>query len=293
MVEVAAVGVKRALSVQDAAAERKERVRQRHGQREHRHDKRDDRVELEQAEHRHRCQHVAEQQGTGIAHENAGGIEVVGHEADARAGKCRDDERHVRLRHEQRHDQNGHAADGRYADGQTVKPVDEVDGVGDADDPQHGQRNGEPAEDDGLLTAEHVRVRHNVDDHAMQHGDDGGEDLDQKLRPRAQGDDVVNHAGDDDDDRPEQNAAHLLRDVREQEHRHDEAQKDGQTAHAGDGMVVHAPGLARYIHGAEFLRQDLDDRRQRKADHERDEDREHDFDPDSSVKKHENRSPIM
>ena len=29
------------------------------------------------------------------------------------------------------------------------------------------------------------------------------------------------------------------------------------------------------------------------ADHEGDEDREHDFDPDSSVKKHENRSPIM
>ena len=37
--------------------------------------------------------------------------------------------------------------------------------------------------------------------------------------------------------------------------------------------IVHAPGLARYIHGADFLRQDLDDRRQRKADHERDEDR--------------------
>ena len=127
----------------------------------------------------------------------------------------------------------------------------------------------------------------------MQHGDDGGEDLNQELRPRAQGDDVVDHAGDDDDDRPEQNAAHLLRDVHEQEHRHDEAQKDGQTAHAGDGMIVHAPGLARYIHGAQFLRQDLDDRRQRKADHERDEDRKHDFDPDSSVKKHENRSPIM
>lgn len=78
----------------------------------------------------------------------------------------------------------------------------------------------------------------------MQHGDDGGEDLNQELRPRAQGDDVVDHAGDDDDDGSEQNAAHLLRDVREQEHRHDEAQKDGQTAHAGDGMVVHAPGLA-------------------------------------------------
>ena len=39
-----------------------------------------------------------------------------------------------------------------------AKPVDQVDGVRDADDPQHGQRNGEPSKDDGLLTAEHVRV---------------------------------------------------------------------------------------------------------------------------------------
>lgn len=208
-------------------------------------------------------------------------------------GERRDDERHVRLRHEQRHDKDRHAADGRHADGQTVEPVDEVDGVGDADDPQHGQRDRDPAEDNGLLIAEHVRVRHDVDDHAVQHGDDGGEDLDQKLCPRAQRDDVVDHTGDDDDDRPDENAAHLLRDVRKQERRDDEAQKNGQTAHAGDGMVVHAPRLAGHVHGADLHGQPLDKRGQGNADHEGDEDREHDFDPDSSVKKHENRSPIM
>ena len=168
-----------------------------------------------------------------------------------------------------------------------VKMVEEVEAeLGDArlDDLIGAANHEKLAEDIELLDG----AAEEFDLHAVQHGDDGGEDLDQKLRPRTQGDDVVDHAGDDDDDRPEQNAAHLLCDVHEQEHRHDEAQKDGQTAHAGDGVIVHAPGLARYIHGADFLRQDLDDRRQRKADHERDEDRKHDFDPDSSVKKHEN-----
>ena len=83
--QVAAVGVEGALPVGDAPEEGEGRVRERDGQGEHRHDEADDRVELEQAEDRHGREDEAQQLRAHVAHEDLGGVEVIGHEAEAGA----------------------------------------------------------------------------------------------------------------------------------------------------------------------------------------------------------------
>ena len=142
--------------------------------------------------------------------------------------------------------------------GEAVQPVDEVDGVGDADYPEDGDGHGEHAEDERLVLAEDVGVHQHLDDDAVGHGDDGGDDLDDELDPGPERDDVVYRAAGDDEDGAEQNAAHLAGDVHKEDDAEDEAEEDGQAAHAGDGVVVDAAGVLGHVHGADLLREGLD-----------------------------------
>ena len=103
----------------------------------------------------------------------------------------------------------------------------------------------------------------------MQHGDDRRDDLKQELDPRGEIQNVIQSADNDDEHCPQQDALHGFGDLHEQHNGQNKAQKDGQAAHPGDGVIVHAPCIARHIYGTDLLRESLDDRCGGKADHKR------------------------
>ena len=89
----------------------------------------------------------AQEQRAGIAHEGPGRVEVVGQEADAHPEGDHGDERAEVVGREiaqvdeaQAVDGEGAGRDGHDPGGEPVEAVDEVDGVGDDDDPQRREQ---------------------------------------------------------------------------------------------------------------------------------------------------------
>ena len=138
-----------ALTAQDAAREGEYGVRQRNGKRQHRQHEGDDGIELEHSDDGDRRHDVAEHQCARIAHEYLRRIEVIRNEAEAAAHERRENDRDVYVR--VGNEQHGHGRDCRNAVGKSVKTVDEVNGVCDADYPQYGDGHGEDADGDRLL----------------------------------------------------------------------------------------------------------------------------------------------
>ena len=90
-----------------------------------------------------------EQESTGVTHEDPGRMEIVGEEADADATGDDGDERTdvvggqgAQVLEVEPVDGQGARGDGHHPGGQSVKTVDQVDGVGDGDDPQGGEQRG-------------------------------------------------------------------------------------------------------------------------------------------------------
>ena len=99
----------------------------------------------------------------------------------------------------------------------------------------------------------------------MRHGNDGGRYLHEQLYPRAQIYDVVNGPAGHYKHSAEQYAAHLPGDVREKHHAEEKTEKNSQSAHAWDGVVMHAPLSVGHVYRAHFLREGFDHRRGREA----------------------------
>ena len=91
----------------------------------------------------------------------------------------------------------------------TVKPVNEVDSIRAADDPQHRQRDGQPAYLDIGFLSENIRVRNNVEHEPAADRDKRCDYLPGELYPGVETDDIVNAAHDRDDDRTDKKSQHL------------------------------------------------------------------------------------
>ena len=155
---------------------------------------------------------------------------------------------HVALADHQGDHQQGHGADGGYAAGQAVQAINQVDGVGDGHDPDdRGGHRQNPQIPVGIR-GKHVGVGQRLDHVAREHRHQGGDDLHHKLEHGPQRVDIVKDAQHDDDDRPQQHPPHLGVQVQKEQDAEQEAQEDGQSAHAGDGVVVHAAAVLGYIH---------------------------------------------
>ncbi len=276
---MAAIRVHGALAVEQPAAEGKQRVHQGDGQRQQRHGKGDNGIELEQAQHGHGGKHIAQQQCAGVAHENLGGVEVIGDEADTAAHQRGQDHGDIALGHGHGNHQHGNGADGGNAAGKAVQPVDQVHGVGDAYDPDHGDGDPQPVQEQILIAAEQEGTGKGLDDNAVVHGDKRGQELEAKLDPGIQGDHIVNGADDNDQYRAKQNALYLAVNVGKQNDRNNKAEEDGQTAHAGDGVVMHPACLAGDIHSAHLLGKEFYDRGGSKADNKGDTQRDQQLHP--------------
>ena len=79
-----------------------------------------------------------------------------------------------------------------------------------------------------------------LDPAAVQHGDNGRNDLHGKFRQGIERQDIVQNAEHDDDRRAEQDAAQLTVDPGKAQHRDKEREEDGEAAHARDGFSVDA-----------------------------------------------------
>ena len=158
--EVAAVGMEGALPVEDAAGEGEYRVRKRHRQREHRQDEGYDGVEFEHTDDRGRGEDIAQQQGAGIAHEYLRGVEIIRYEAETAAAQGGQYDRDVAVRVGDQHGNHQHRqrGDRGHAAGEAVEPVDQVNGVCHADDPEYSYRHREDADGYGLLAGYQQRV---------------------------------------------------------------------------------------------------------------------------------------
>ena len=86
--------------------------------------------------------------------------------------------------------EEGQCPQGDHAGGQTVQPVDEVDGVGTHHDEQDGDEDGcgGPQGNDG------VRQRDPEHPHTTSHDDSGSKHLTSCLDPRSQIDEIVHDA---------------------------------------------------------------------------------------------------
>ena len=142
-------------------------------------DKGDDGVKFEQALDTGHSHHITQQGGTGVPHENLGGRPVIGQEADAAACQRAGDDGHAWVRVDQGDDDQAHTGDGGHASRQAVQAVDEVDGVGDEDDPEQGHRNGQNAQ--VPVPAQRHQTAEKVNLIAAQHRHSGSHQLHHQL----------------------------------------------------------------------------------------------------------------
>lgn len=143
VMQVALVRCEDRFLLHPTADDRKERIRQRHADDDQRGDKRDDRDLLESKQGEHR-QTEAQEQRSRIPHENLGRVEIEVQKSDDGAEKQETQHGNHHVAHQQGHHEDGADRDAGYAGRQAVETVDEVNGVRYADNPNDGQRNGNP-----------------------------------------------------------------------------------------------------------------------------------------------------
>ena len=255
------------LPVADPAQDGKDGVEKGQGQHQEGEQEGDDGVGLEHADDGHGGQHITQQQGPRIPGKDLGRVEVIGDEAQAGARQGRHDDGHVPFADQQGDHQHSHASDAADPHGQTVQPVDQVDGIGHQNDPEDGDGHAEPAQDQPAL-GKQVGVGEDLDADAVAHGDAGGDQLQDELRPPLEGVDVVNDPGGHHHHAAQQHAPHLDVDLGEDQGRQQKAQEHGQAAQTGDGMVVHPPPVLGHVHGAHLLGEDLHQRCGGEAHHQ-------------------------
>ena len=258
---MAAVSVHGTLAVGNAADEGKTGVEDGQAQHQEGHGKGDNGIELEQAVDRHHRQDITQEGGAGVAHEDLGGVHVVGQKADTPAGQGGHEQGHVPLADHQGDDQQRHGADGGDTAGQAVQAVDQVDGVGDGNDPQHRHRDGQPAQVPVQIGRKDVGIGQGLDDVARQHRHQGGTDLDQKLQLSAQSIDIVKNTQHYDDGGAQQHSPHLGVQIQEEQYAEQEAQVNGKASHPGNRMIVHPAVVLGHVHRAHLKGQALDHRR--------------------------------
>ncbi len=173
-----------------------------------------------------------------VAHEDLRRRPVVAQEADAGAGGGGHENYRQRVAVDERIDQEARRDDRHDAAGQSVEPVDEVDGVGDADDPQYRQHLAEHPQVDTAAArqAQHVECPAGAD---QKHR---GRRLQQELVERRHAQQVVDHAEHEDEERAEGEgdqlgASDLQAPVTPLDHGHAagaerQADGDGDPAHA-------------------------------------------------------------
>jgi hypothetical protein len=159
---------------------------------EHRQD-RDMRTAGVHAHHRECGQQKTDEHRPGVTEEDVGARPVVRQEADARSAERGGDDGHGELVRAQIDHGERQRRDRPDAGAQPVHVVEEVDGIGDADDPQRGER------DDRQRRPVQEEVEPDTQQRQAHAGHAGGSHLPEKLVPRREAADVIQEPGDQND----------------------------------------------------------------------------------------------
>ena len=206
MVDVLLVGLKQRPSPDRTAADRQQGVHDRQPQRDGRDQHGDGGGGLLVRLHGGGRQDEAQEHAAGVAHEDRRRVEVVEQKPDDRSGQRRREQHHQRVTALERNEKGRDDGDQRHAAGQAVEAVDQVHGVGDADDPEHGEGEVRPAERDRLAK----RVRQGVEPEPHPVHEERHRELDREFLGRVRAAQVVVEAQERDGDPAHEQADHML-----------------------------------------------------------------------------------
>ena len=165
-----------------------------------------------------------------------------------------------------------------------MQSVNQIYGIRASNDPQDRQGNRELAGIEHGVVLQKSRIRHHMDHDTVVDGDGCSYDLNRQLYQRRQIHDIIDSPHDHDNDGSNQDAFDLIGNVCKQDHSYDKSEKDGQSAHSGDGMVVNTPCFRGHIDSAHLLGEHLHDRGCGQCDKKGYQGTEADLDPDCSGK---------
>jgi hypothetical protein len=184
----------------------------------------------------------ADGEATAIAHEDGGGVEVVGEETEEGAEEGGSDEGEGVIAAEDGAEEGGGGGEDADAHGEAIEPIDEVEGIGTGDEPKHGEGNGEPGGGDGM-------PGDGVDQDTGLTGQECGDDLAEELHPGLEAEDVIEETGSEDDENGRQEGANagergydgleaLAGEERDEGEDGRISHQNGDAAGAGDGSAM-------------------------------------------------------
>jgi len=190
-------------------------------------------------------------------------VKIKGEKTEARACKQQGKQGDVALRRTDNGGQNktergnhGNAAS------KSVQAVNQVDGVGNADDPKNGQRYADPRGEGVVFTHNQERI----DSCSRENGEQGRKDLTDQLFPRGKIAGVVDNTDDDHNqhtnEKPEDADINIFQ---KQNHGGTERNENGKSADEGDGFFVHSSFIFGNIYGADLKCQNANGRGQSKC----------------------------
>lgn len=293
VVQMALVGLHQRLLVHPAAHDREEGVGQRHPDDEQRRHERQHRNLLEPEHGQHR-QAETEEQRARVAHENLGRMKIEHQESQNAAQQHDREQNDGAVAHNDAHAHDAGDGDGGHAGGKPVQPVDQVDRVGHADDPENRQRNADP-----LRQRLHGRPERDVDEVHFnieaEHDDAGHADLNQEFELGVQVEPVVQRAhqhnqrasGEQSADQVPVAGQHVIvRNEGEKQQNHDsERDINRETAETRHDAAVYLP-CVRHVDGADAEGKLLDPRRQQKRKRKRRE-KTGNANPEQNASRHE------
>ncbi len=174
VMKMAAIGRKRTFSLAESADNGNEGIAGGKSQNEEGNEKRNQRVEFKHTENGDGRQRVTEDQCARIAHKHFCGVEIKGKKAETRA--CKQKGKQGDVTHRGADDGGENKTErGNYGDaaGKSVQAVNQVDGVGNAHDPNNGKGNADPG-GEGIIFAHHQK---GIDPCSHQNGEEGCKDL--------------------------------------------------------------------------------------------------------------------
>ena len=253
-----AVGAHDRFFIDQPSEDGEKSIENRHSQNQHRDRNGKQCRALDRAQYGKGGEHEAQKQRTAVSHKDLGRIKVKGQKAQRAAGN----RQHCAGRlvgsvnvggvgYAQRNDRRGTGC-------QSVKAVDEIDGVGDTHDPDDGDHEAEHRAQLAVALPEKVGDKLDADAVYIHHH--RYRQLADKLKPGRKPPDVVNDAQQVDEHAADHDINDPFIEAQKSQHAHGAAHKDGQPAEARHGLVVHPASIAGYIHGP-YLGRQLDRQR--------------------------------
>ena len=217
-------------------------------------------MHFEKTHHGDGGQQKAQHLGPYISHEYFCRILIVGPEAYAGTDHAqkKDGDVDVDVFHNKGYDKQRCGADGGHTYRQPIQPVNQVNGIGAAHNPDNSNQDG-----DRLVEIDHFLICHEIRDtiynHTAGNTNNRRSNLDAEFNPGAEIINIVKPAHNGDDDTADQNPLYLVCQIHKQNGGNHKTAEYCDSAHSWDWNLVDAPGIG-HVNGTDALSKTLDRR---------------------------------